>query len=231
MVSGSTREIGRDAAGPGSAGASPSQTADASPAMAQSLCISRRYQVAKRVIDLMLAILLLPFVGPLMLALAILIRLDSAGPAIYRQDRVGAFGSVFTFYKFRTMYVGTPVLSTAEMQERQIKPYTRIGPFLRKTSLDELPQLFNIIKGEMSFVGPRPALPSQVDVNALRKQHGVDAVRPGITGLAQARGRDDLDVATKVSYDAEYCRNMSLLFDVKIVLETVGAVVTARGNK
>lgn len=193
--------------------------------------VPRGYQAVKRVIDLVLAVTLLAVLWPLLLVLALVIRLDSPGPAIYRQERVGTLGRLFTFYKFRTMRIGTPVLSTAEMQAQQVKPYTRLGPFLRRTSLDELPQLFNIIKGEMSFVGPRPALPSQHDVNALRKARGVEAVRPGITGLAQARGRDDLDVETKVNYDAEYCRNIGLLFDVRIVLETIGAVVSARGNK
>lgn len=204
---------------------------EAAVSVAQTLRVPRRYQRIKHAMDLALALALLPVLGPLMLLIAIVIRLDSPGPAVYKQDRVGIFGRLFTFYKFRTMKVGTPVLSTADMQRQQVKPYTRIGPFLRKTSLDELPQLFNIIKGEMSFVGPRPALPTQADVNALRKEAGVDAVRPGITGVAQARGRDDLDVETKVNYDVVYCRNMGLAFDVKVVLETVGAVLTARGNK
>jgi lipopolysaccharide/colanic/teichoic acid biosynthesis glycosyltransferase len=189
------------------------------------------YRSVKCGIDLLLAVVLFVLLVPLFLLLAILIRLDSAGPAIYRQKRVGLFGTPFVFYKFRTMKIGTPVLSTAEMERQEVKPYTRIGPFLRKTSLDELPQLFNIIKREMSFVGPRPALLTQTDVNALREAHGVDAVRPGITGLAQVRGRDDLDVQSKVNYDLDYCRKMSLFFDARIVLETIGAVLTARGNK
>jgi len=193
--------------------------------------LSRRYESIKRLIDLVLAVVLLVLLSPLLLLIALLIKLDSRGPAIYSQDRMGVYGERFTFYKFRTMKTGVPVLSTAEMQRRNIRPYTRIGPLLRKTSLDELPQLINIIKGEMSFVGPRPALPTQTDVNELRKKYGVDAFKPGITGVAQARGRDDLDVETKVNYDLEYCRRMSFLFDIRIVLETVLAVFTARGNK
>jgi len=201
------------------------------PERASAVCVPRSYQPVKRALDLLLALILLPVLGPIMLLIAAVIKLDSSGPAIYRQERVGVLGRLFTFYKFRTMRVGTPVLSTAEMQQQKTKPYTRIGPFLRKTSLDELPQLFNIIKGEMSFVGPRPALPSQADVNSLRQLHGVDAVRPGITGVAQVHGRDDLAVEEKVEYDTEYCRNMSFLRDLKIVVQTFGAVLTARGNK
>lgn len=184
MVSGTTKETLKDGA-----------------LLAQQPVIAVRvpkgYQAVKRVIDLVLALAFLVVFGPILLLIALIVRLDSAGPAIYRQARVGRLGALFTFYKYRTMRVGTPVLSTEDMQRQQIKPYTRIGPFLRKSSFDELPQLFNIIKGEMSFVGPRPALPSQTDVNELRKLYGVDAVRPGITGLAQARGRDDLDVETR----------------------------------
>lgn len=201
------------------------------PAPAERVRIPGMYRSVKCGIDLLLAVVLFIVLVPLFVLLAILIRLDSAGPAIYRQKRVGLFGKPFVFYKFRTMKIGTPVLSTAEMERQEVKPYTRIGPFLRKTSLDELPQLFNIIKREMSFVGPRPALLTQTDVNALREAHGVDAVRPGITGLAQVRGRDDLDVQSKVNYDLDYCRKMSLFFDARIVIETIGAVLTARGNK
>lgn len=189
------------------------------------------YAVVKRSLDVVLALVLLVLLSPLLVIIALIIRLDSPGPAIYSQKRVGACGKLFTFYKFRTMKTGTPVLSTAELQQRQLKPYTRIGPFLRKSSLDELPQLINVIKGDMSFVGPRPALPTQDDVNALRRKCGIWGVKPGITGLAQARGRDDLDPETKVNYDLQYCRNMSLLSDIRIIFETFAAVLTARGNK
>lgn len=189
------------------------------------------YRTLKTAVDLSAAAVMLVILGPLLLLVALLIRLDSAGPAIYRQRRVGRSGKPFTMYKFRTMKVGTPVLSTAEMQHQAAVPFTRLGPILRKTNIDELPQLINILKGEMSFIGPRPALPSQTDVVSLRTQSGADCVRPGITGLAQVMGRDDLDVETKVGYDTEYCRDLGLLADLSILLKTFGAVVSARGNK
>ncbi len=189
------------------------------------------YQGWKATMDLVLAILLLIALAPVLLVLAVLICLDSPGPALYRQQRVGMSGKAFTIYKFRTMHVGTPVLSTEEMQCLGLNSVTRVGRLLRKTSLDELPQLLNILKGEMSFIGPRPALLTQTDVNILREQTGADAVRPGITGLAQVMGRDDLDVPTKVHYDAEYCRQLSLRQDCRILLLTLAAVKSARGNK
>lgn len=192
---------------------------------------ARSYEPMKHALDFAFGIVMLVVLAPPMALISMVIRLDSPGPAIYTQKRVGRFGKFFTLYKFRTMKLGTPVLSTEEMQQHEYKPFTRLGVFLRRTSLDELPQIFNIIKGEMSFIGPRPALPSQTDVNTLREQMGVHCVRPGITGVAQVRGRDDLDVRTKVGYDLEYCRRMSFLFDVKVLLQTVGAVLSSRGNK
>jgi lipopolysaccharide/colanic/teichoic acid biosynthesis glycosyltransferase len=189
------------------------------------------YVGVKAVMDVVVAALMLVLFAPLLLVLALLIRLDSAGPAIYRQSRLGRSGRLFTMYKFRTMKVGTPVLSTEEMQQQAAIPFTRLGPILRKTNLDELVQLINVLKGEMSFIGPRPALPSQTDVIALRAKSGADRVRPGITGLAQVMGRDDLDVKTKVAYDTQYCRALGLPADLSILLKTFGAVVSARGNK
>ncbi len=189
------------------------------------------YGRVKTVLDVVAALALLVALGPFLLLVALVIRLDSPGPAIYRQERVGRRGSRFIMLKFRTMKVGTPTLSTAEMQAQRAIPFTRVGPFLRKANIDELPQLLNIIRGEMSFIGPRPALPTQTDVVSLRERSGADLVRPGITGLAQAQGRDELDVETKVAYDTEYCRRMSLAFDLRIVLLTLLAVLSARGNK
>lgn len=194
------------------------------------------YMFAKRLIDLIGSAILLVVLAPLLLLVAVAIRLDSPGPAIYRQKRVGRFGKHFVMLKFRTMRVGTPNLSTEELQRRleaglDADPYTRLGPFLRKSNLDEFPQLVNILKGEMSFIGPRPALPSQEDVVGLRERLGADRIRPGITGLAQVMGRDDLDVDTKVNYDSEYCRKLSLPFDLKVFFLTFGAVLSARGNR
>lgn len=193
--------------------------------------IDIRYQRIKAAIDFIMAVLMLILLAPLLLVVAILIRMDSPGPAIYRQQRVGAHGRLFTMFKFRTMRVDAPCLSTEELHRLGLTPYTRLGPLLRKTSLDELPQLFNIFRGEMSFIGPRPALPSQVDVNSLRAEVGVTFLRPGITGLAQVSGRDDLDTESKVRYDAQYGRQLSLPSDLRVLALTAHTVMSARGNK
>lgn len=190
-----------------------------------------RYDTLKRCLDTVVATALLVLLLPLLLLILISIIIDSPGPAIYQQRRVGLGGKLFTIYKFRTMKSGTAILSTAEMQSQTRVPFTRIGPILRMTNLDELPQLYNVVRGDMSLVGPRPALPSQTDVNDLRAALGVDSVRPGITGLAQIMGRDEIDTATKVNYDAEYCYNMSLSVDLMILIKTVGTVLSGRGNK
>ncbi len=189
------------------------------------------YPPIKRAIDIVGGLVLFILLSPLLLLVAILVRLDSPGPAIYRQKRMGRGGIAFVILKFRTMKIGTPVLSTEDMQRQAEKPFTRLGPFLRMTNLDELPQLINIIKGEMSFIGPRPALPTQEDVVSLRERSGADLVRPGISGLAQVMGRDDLDNVTKVGYDAEYCRKLSLLNDLRILALTFVTVFSGRGNK
>lgn len=189
------------------------------------------YHSLKRGLDYILALVLLPLLFPLLGLLIVLIRFDSRGAALYRQTRVGQRGRLFTIYKFRTMKTGTPTLSTEEMQRQNYSPFTRLGPWLRKSNLDELPQLFNILRGEMSFIGPRPALPSQTDVNTLRAAQGADAAWPGITGLAQVMGRDDLLTPVKVEYDAQYCRHMSFRLDLNILWRTLGAVLSGRGNK
>jgi O-antigen biosynthesis protein WbqP len=194
-------------------------------------CVKASYCNIKYLLDFIFALLLLIILSPAMFAVALLIMLESKGPAIYRQARVGTGGEPFTIFKFRTMRADAPCLSTADMQQQKTIPFTRVGPYLRMTSVDELPQLFNILKGEMSFIGPRPALPSQTDVNMLRETRGVHGVRPGITGLAQVKGRDDLDTETKVSYDEDYCRNMNMGLDIKILAATFLAVFSARGNK
>lgn len=190
-----------------------------------------RYRACKHALDLLVALGLLVPLLPVLALLCLAIRLESRGPALYCQRRIGRFGRTFTIYKLRSMKIDTPVLSTEEMQRQHFNPFTRLGPLLRKTNLDELPQIFNILKGEMSFVGPRPALPSQTDVNALRQEKGVEIARPGITGLAQVKGRDDLDTPTKVAYDSSYCRTMSWKTDATILWATLEAVLTARGNK
>jgi lipopolysaccharide/colanic/teichoic acid biosynthesis glycosyltransferase len=189
-----------------------------------------RYQRCKATIDFWAALVLIVLLAPLFLLIGIFIRLDSPGPVIYRQRRIGRHGSAFTIFKFRSMRIDAPCLSTEELQRTGINPVTRMGALLRKTSLDELPQLFNILQGDMSFIGPRPALPTQEDVNYLRTTLGADSVRPGITGLAQVMGRDELDTVTKVNYDADYCRRMNFWYDGKIVGMTFWAIISSRGN-
>lgn len=182
---------------------------------------------AKRVLDLILALLLLLPALPILAVLAILIKLDSPGPVIFAQKRVGRENRLFTLYKLRTMRVGTPELATHLIDPAQYR--TRIGGFLRKSSLDELPNLFNILKGEMSFVGPRPALWNQDDLIEMRTLAGVHRFPPGLTGWAQINGRDDLSNEEKVAYDRWYCEHWSLGLDCRIMLRTVAAVLKAAG--
>ncbi len=183
------------------------------------------YAVIKRGLDILLSFLLLFVLGPLFLIIIIVIHADSSGPAIFRQVRCGKSGKPFVIYKFRTMFLKAPkniATRNFKMPHRYITPF---GKFLRQTSLDELPQLFNVLKGDMSFVGPRPVIPAEKNLLALRRQWRADTVRPGITGLAQIRGRDALDAPDKAHYDAEYARHYSFLLDVYILFSTVKYVL------
>lgn len=185
----------------------------------------------KRTLDFLTALSGLIVTLPLTLLLAVLIRLDSPGPVLFRQKRVGRDGKTFTLLKFRSMRTDTPNVSTAELVASGLDPYTRVGKWLRKTSLDELPQLWNVLIGEMSVVGPRPALPTQSALNAARETLGVHTLRPGITGWAQVNGRDDLTDDEKVARDAEYLQAHSLGLDLRILVLTCRAVLSGRGNK
>lgn len=178
----------------------------------------------KRTVDLILAavagiILLMP-----VLLVALLVRLTSQGPVLYWSDRVGRNNIIFKMPKFRSMKIGTPAVATHMLSDPG-GYLTPVGSFLRKTSLDELPQLWSIIKGDMSFVGPRPALFNQHDLIALRTQHGVHELVPGLTGWAQINGRDELPIPQKVVLDAEYLRRRSFWFDMKIIFLTVIKVI------
>lgn len=182
----------------------------------------------KRVFDICLAVvaslvLLLP-IG----LLALLVRLTSNGPALYWSDRVGRDNRVFRMPKFRSMRLDTPAVATHLLQDPNTY-LTPMGAFLRKTSLDELPQLWCILKGDMSFVGPRPALFNQDDLIELRTQHGVHRVVPGLTGWAQVNGRDELPIPDKVALDREYLRRRSFWFDLQIVLMTAWRVLRRDG--
>ena len=182
----------------------------------------------KRLFDLILAslaalVLLLPLIG-----VAILVRLTSAGPILYWSDRVGRNNQIFSMPKFRSMRVGTPAVATHLLADPR-SHLTPIGSLLRRSSLDELPQLWSIIKGDMSFVGPRPALFNQHDLIEMRSRGGVHLLVPGLTGWAQINGRDELPLPQKVAMDTYYLKNKSLWFDMRIIFLT-GLKVLRRDN-
>ena len=178
----------------------------------------------KRTLDIFLAVSVLVLVFPLAFAVGFFVLLTSPGPAIYWSDRVGQRNRIFKMPKFRTMRVDTPAVATHLLTDPE-KALTSIGSFLRRTSLDELPQLWSILKGDMSFVGPRPALFNQYDLIALRTQCGVDALVPGLTGWAQVNGRDALSIADKVQFDLQYLQNRSFRMDMKILYMTFVKVI------
>ena len=173
----------------------------------------------KRSIDLLLALIAAIPLLPLGLVVALAVKLTSRGSALYWSDRVGANERIFRMPKFRTMKVGTPAVATHLMADPK-SALTPIGGFLRRTSLDEIPQLWSVVAGEMSFVGPRPALFNQNDLIALRHEAGVAHLQPGITGWAQINGRDELPIPTKVAFDREYLERRSVLFDLRIIVLT-----------
>lgn len=184
--------------------------------------------MVKRISDIVLScIAFFIFLIP-MLFISLCIKLDTPGPILFKQKRIGINGGRFEIYKFRTMRTDTPNISTEALGD-PTKYITSTGKFLRKTSLDELPQILNIIKGDMSIVGPRPALYNQYDLIEMRNQVGVNNVRPGLTGYAQVMGRDFIKDEEKVEYDRYYVENMNLFFDFKIILKTFFNVVKAEG--
>lgn len=174
----------------------------------------------KRGFDLILALVALVVLAIPLLMVAVLVRMTSPGPVLYWSDRVGKNNKIFKMPKFRSMQMGTPAVAT-HLLDNPNRYLTPIGTFLRTTSLDELPQLWSILKGDMSFVGPRPALFNQEDLIALRTEEGVHALVPGITGWAQINGRDELPIPEKVKLDAEYLRRRSFWFDLHILWLTL----------
>jgi O-antigen biosynthesis protein WbqP len=182
----------------------------------------------KRLFDLAVALLLLVSLAPVLLVVALVVKLTSPGPAIYWSDRVGRNNAIFRMPKFRTMQINAPAVATHLLNEPG-RFLTSVGPFLRKSSLDELPQLWSILKGDMSFVGPRPALFNQYDLIALRTELGVHRLAPGLTGWAQVNGRDELPIPEKVKLDAEYKGNQSFGLDLKIIFLTFVKVVRRDG--
>ncbi len=182
----------------------------------------------KRLFDLIMTLCLLVFFGIPMLLIAIIVKLSSKGPILYWSDRIGRNNAIFKMPKFRTMRIDTPAVATHLMKNPD-QYLTTIGKFLRKLSLDELPQLISILRGDMSFVGPRPALFSQDDLVTLRTEKGIHVLIPGLTGWAQINGRDELPIPVKVEYDAYYLKHRSFLFDLKILFMTFIKVVKREG--
>ena len=182
----------------------------------------------KKSFDLVLALLAMPLLLPLIVFVAVLVRLTSPGPVLYWSERVGRHNKIFRMPKFRSMRIDTPAVATHLLQNPD-QWLTPIGSFLRKTSLDELPQLWSILKGDMSFVGPRPALFNQDDLIALRTDAGVHELLPGLTGWAQINGRDELPIPDKVKLDIEYLQRHSFVFDLGILWMTLLKVLRRDG--
>lgn len=186
--------------------------------------------MAKRAFDILAAVAGLAVLWPVLAILALAVRLDSPGPALHWSSRVGRYNRIFKMPKFRTMRTGAPNVATHLLDDPDAW-ITPLGRFLRRTSLDELPQLWSVLVGDMSLVGPRPALFNQDDLVALRTAAGVDALRPGVTGWAQINGRDDLPIPEKAQFDADYLALQGLTFDLKVILVTLAAAVSGRGVK
>ena len=186
------------------------------------------YPKIKRYIDIILAIIFSILVSPLVIFIAIAIKLESKGPIIFKQTRSGKDGKPFEIYKFRTMKEGTPNVPTNQINKSGCE-ITKVGKFLRKSSLDEIPQLINILKKDMTFIGPRPVIVSETKLINLRKEKGIDSLYPGISGWAQVNGRDEIDIYEKVKYDYEYLQNISLKFDLKIAFITGLKVLKSEG--
>ena len=182
----------------------------------------------KRTVDFTTALTAILFLSLPMLLIALLVRLTSPGPILYWSDRIGRHNTIFKMPKFRTMRIDTPAVATHLLTE-PARFLTPIGKFLRKSSLDELPQLISILKGDMSFVGPRPALFNQYDLIELRTRNGVQVLTPGLTGWAQINGRDELPIPVKVEFDEYYLKNRSLMLDVQIMYRTFLKVAKSEG--
>ena len=183
----------------------------------------------KRVIDFVVSFIGLLVLSPVFLILMLAIKLDSPGPILFKQKRVGIYKTHFNILKFRTMKIDTPIDMPTHMLENPEQYITKVGKFLRKTSLDELPQIINILKGDMSIIGPRPALWNQYDLLRERDKYGANDVMPGLTGWAQINGRDELEIPVKAKLDGEYVEKMSLVFDAKCFFGTIVSVLESDG--
>lgn len=187
------------------------------------------YLKGKRTIDFFISLCGIIILSPAMAGIAIWVKLDSRGPVLFCQKRVGINKTYFNIYKFRTMRIDTPTDTPTHLLENPGRYITRSGRLLRKTSLDELPQIFNILKGDMSIIGPRPALWNQFDLIEERDKYGANDIRPGLSGWAQVNGRDELEIKEKARLDGEYIKRMSLGFDIRCLIETVKSVLKSEG--
>ena len=187
------------------------------------------YTYIKRGIDFVLSLLGLIVLSPVFLALIIAIRVDSSGPVLFRQKRVGIHKTHFSILKFRTMRIDTPKDMPTHLLQNPEQYITKVGKFLRKTSLDELPQIINILKGDMAIVGPRPALWNQYDLIEERDKYGANEIRPGLTGWAQINGRDELEIPVKARLDGEYVEKMGLKMDLRCFFGTFLSVLRGDG--
>lgn len=186
-------------------------------------------RVFKRFLDVFCSFIAIIFLSIIYLPICLVVKVSSEGPVFFRQKRVGKNKSYFNILKFRTMRIDTPKDCPTHLLENPDKYITKVGKFLRKTSLDELPQIFNIFKGDMSVIGPRPALWNQDDLVAERDKYNINELKPGLTGWAQIHGRDELPISDKVKMDKVYYDNISFLFDVKCLLLTVSSVFKGDG--
>jgi O-antigen biosynthesis protein WbqP len=187
------------------------------------------YLISKRIIDFILSLIALIVLSPLFLAISLIIKSESEGPIFFKQKRVGKNKKYFKILKFRTMRIDTPKDTPTNLLKDADSYITKVGKFLRKTSLDELPQIINILKGEMSIIGPRPALWNQYDLIEERDKYNANSILPGLTGLAQVNGRDELQTEIKAKYDGKYTEKLSLLLDIKIFFKTIINVIKSEG--
>lgn len=187
------------------------------------------YTYIKYLLDFIIALIALIILLPFFCVFALIIKIESKGPVFFKQERIGKNKKHFKIYKFRTMRVDTPKDTPTHMLKNAEMYITKFGKIMRKTSIDELPQLINILKGDMSFIGPRPALWNQDDLIAERDKYNANKIKPGLTGLAQISGRDELEIPIKAKYDGEYVEQMSLWFDIKIFLKTIMKVFKHEG--
>lgn len=187
------------------------------------------YSFFKRIFDIFCSLLAIIVLGIPMLIVAITIKIDSKGPVLFKQDRVGKNKKIFKIWKFRSMFTNTDPNAPTHELGNATSHITKVGKFIRKTSIDELPQLFNILSGKMSIVGPRPALWNQYDLIAERDKYGANNIRPGLTGLAQISGRDELEISEKAKLDGEYMKKRGFFYDIGLIFRTIFSVFKHEG--